>query len=73
MKTSLVIETGEARELHHFSVLFGYGVEAINPYLAFETIKTLTNEMTGLKLKIILLRPHKKLCSKLCLKWAYQL
>ena len=43
MKTSLVMETGEARELHHFSVLFGYGIEAINPYLAFETIKSITN------------------------------
>ena len=73
MKTSLVIETGEARELHHFSVLFGYGVEAINPYLAFETIKTLTNESDWVKVKKILLRPHKRLCSKLCLKWEYQL
>ena len=41
MKVSLVLETGEARELHHFSVLFGYGVEAINPYLAFNTIDSL--------------------------------
>ena len=41
MKTSLIMETGEARELHHFSVLFGYGIEAINPYLAFETINNL--------------------------------
>ncbi|MFL2679763.1 MAG: glutamate synthase large subunit [Alphaproteobacteria bacterium] len=44
MKTSLILETGEARELHHFSVLFGYGIEAINPYLAFETIKELCDE-----------------------------
>ena len=44
MKTSLVMETGEARELHHFSVLFGYGIEAINPYLAFETIKSITSK-----------------------------
>ncbi|PIQ07785.1 MAG: glutamate synthase large subunit [Ignavibacteriales bacterium CG18_big_fil_WC_8_21_14_2_50_31_20] len=36
---SIVIETGEARELHHFAVLLGYGANAINPYLAFETIK----------------------------------
>ncbi len=40
MKTSLVIETGEARELHHFAVLSGFGAEAINPYLAFETIRS---------------------------------
>jgi len=35
----LVIETGEAREVHHFCALSGYGAEAINPYLAFETIE----------------------------------
>jgi len=40
-KVSLVIETGEARELHHFAVLIGYGANAVNPYLAFETIKDL--------------------------------
>ena len=34
----LVVETGEAREVHHFCALGGYGAEAINPYLAFETI-----------------------------------
>ena len=36
--TGLVVETGEAREIHHFAVLAGYGAEAINPYLAFETL-----------------------------------
>jgi len=34
----LVVETGEAREVHHFACLAGYGAEAINPYLVFETI-----------------------------------
>ncbi len=34
----LIIETGEAREVHHFATLIGYGASAINPYLAFETI-----------------------------------
>ncbi|HEY9009606.1 MAG TPA: glutamate synthase large subunit [Devosia sp.] len=34
----LVVETGEAREVHHFCALAGYGAEAINPYLAFETL-----------------------------------
>ena len=38
-QTGLVIETGEAREVHHFCVLAGYGAEAINPYLAFETME----------------------------------
>jgi len=37
--TGLVVETGEAREVHHFCVLAGYGAEAINPYLAFETLE----------------------------------
>ena len=41
MQTGLVIETGEAREVHHFCVLAGYGAEAVNPYLAFETLEDL--------------------------------
>ena len=35
----IIIETGEAREIHHFALLLGYGASAINPYLAFETIE----------------------------------
>ncbi|MCK5343071.1 MAG: glutamate synthase subunit alpha, partial [Candidatus Heimdallarchaeota archaeon] len=38
-KVSIVLETGEAREMHHFAVLIGYGANAINPYLAFESIE----------------------------------
>ncbi|MDA9636642.1 glutamate synthase large subunit [SAR86 cluster bacterium] len=34
----LVIETGEAREVHHHCLLFGYGADAVNPYLAFESL-----------------------------------
>jgi glutamate synthase (NADPH/NADH) large chain len=41
MQTGLVVETAEAREVHHFCVLAGYGAEAINPYLAFETLELL--------------------------------
>ena len=37
----LVVETGDAREVHHFALLAGYGAEAINPYLAFETLATM--------------------------------
>nr|WP_238858416.1 glutamate synthase large subunit [Faunimonas pinastri] len=40
----LVVETGEAREVHQFAVLAGYGAEAINPYLAFETLAALHAE-----------------------------
>ena len=39
MQTGLVIESGEPREVHHFCVLAGYGAEAINPYVAFETLE----------------------------------
>ncbi|QDM40956.1 glutamate synthase large subunit [Altererythrobacter sp. TH136] len=39
MQTGLVVETGEAREVHHFCVLAGYGAEAINPYVALETLE----------------------------------
>ncbi len=41
----LVVESGEPREVHHFCCLAGYGAEAINPYLAFETLSTMRNEL----------------------------
>src|SRR6202051_4971349 len=44
MSTGIVVETGEAREVHHFCVLAGYGAEAINPYLAFETLEQIRVE-----------------------------
>jgi glutamate synthase (NADPH) large chain len=37
-KTTFIIETGEAREVHHYCLLIGYGASAVNPYLAFETL-----------------------------------
>ncbi len=42
-RVSVVVETGEAREMHHFAVLIGYGANAVNPYLAFETIENEIN------------------------------
>ena len=42
--SGLVVETGEAREMHHFAMLAGYGAEAINPYLAFETLAAMQAE-----------------------------
>ncbi|MDR3537486.1 MAG: glutamate synthase large subunit, partial [Acetobacteraceae bacterium] len=42
--TGLVVETGEAREVHHFCVLAGYGAEAVNPYLAFETLEQIRTQ-----------------------------
>ena len=38
MNASIILETGEPREVHHFAVLLGYGVNAVNPYLAYETL-----------------------------------
>jgi glutamate synthase (NADPH) large chain len=37
-KVGLIVESGDAREVHHMALLLGYGAAAINPYLAFETI-----------------------------------
>ena len=37
-RVGLVLESGEPREVHHFCLLMGYGVEAINPYMAYETL-----------------------------------
>jgi len=42
-ETGLVIETGSAREVHHFATLAGYGAEAINPYVAFETLTQMSD------------------------------
>ena len=40
-KVGLILESGEPREVHHFAVLIGYGIGAVNPYLAFESISDL--------------------------------
>ncbi len=43
----LVVETGSAREVHHFAVLAGYGAEAVHPYLAMETVASLAHGLPG--------------------------
>ena len=43
-RISIVVESGEAREVHHFCLLVGYGADAINPYLAFEAIYQLSRD-----------------------------
>jgi glutamate synthase (NADPH/NADH) large chain len=43
--SGLVVETGAALEVHHFATLAGYGAEAINPYLAFDTIASLLDRL----------------------------
>ncbi|MDD4941551.1 MAG: glutamate synthase large subunit [Candidatus Omnitrophica bacterium] len=37
-RISIILETGEPREVHHFALLFGYGADCVNPYLAYETV-----------------------------------
>ncbi|MFQ5860130.1 MAG: glutamate synthase large subunit [Dehalococcoidia bacterium] len=44
MRASIVCESGEPREMHHMACLLGYGANAINPYLAFQSIHTLLAE-----------------------------
>ena len=44
MKASIVLETGEPREVHHFACLVGYGVNGVNPYLVYEEIEHLKAE-----------------------------
>ena len=43
-RIGLVVETGTARENHHFAVLAGYGAEAVHPYLALETLQSLAGD-----------------------------
>ncbi len=43
----LVVETGSAREVHHFGVLAGYGAEAVHPYLAMETLASMHADLPG--------------------------
>lgn len=45
--TGLVVETGSAREVHHFALLAGYGAEAIHPYLALETLTAMYQGKPG--------------------------
>jgi glutamate synthase (ferredoxin) len=49
-QVGLVLESGEPREVHHFSLLIGYGCGAINPYLAFETLDDMLRQglITGI-------------------------
>lgn len=50
MRCGIVVETGEAREVHHFCLLIGYGAGAVNPYVALDTISHLarTGQIAGL-------------------------
>ena len=43
-QASIILETAEAREVHHFALLFGYGADCIYPYLAYEAVRSLARE-----------------------------
>ncbi|HEY4457632.1 MAG TPA: glutamate synthase central domain-containing protein, partial [Pseudonocardiaceae bacterium] len=51
LRAALVVETGDAREVHHIALLLGYGAAAVNPYLAFETLEDMVNQgmLTGIE------------------------
>ncbi len=55
-RVGLVLESGEPREVHHFSLLIGYGAGAVNPYLAFETLDDMIRQ--GLLVNV----DHKTAC-----------
>ena len=44
LKVALILESGEPREIHHFALLIGYGVSAVNPYLAYESIEDMIEQ-----------------------------
>jgi glutamate synthase (NADPH/NADH) large chain len=68
-QVGLIVETGEAREVHHMCLLLGYGAGAINPYLAFETIEDLIAEdLTELSDPVKAVNNYIKACSKGVLK-----
>jgi len=60
--TGLVVETGSAREVHHFALLAGYGAEAIHPYLALETLAELARVDPEIDAK----EAHKRYIKAIC-------
>ncbi len=60
-QVTLVVESGEPREVHHFAVLIGYGATAINPYLAYETLEQLIADgmLPGVDLKAAIYKFNK--------------
>ncbi|MDD3223608.1 MAG: glutamate synthase large subunit [Clostridium sp.] len=66
-KVSIIVETGEARETMHMALLLGYGATAVNPYIAYQSIKQLLNEgeITGLTYEEALKNYIKAMCGGL--------
>ncbi len=44
MRTSIIAEAGDARDVHHFAALVGFGASAVTPYLAFDTVRALVGD-----------------------------
>ncbi len=67
-KVGLVVETGEAREIHHIALLLGYGAAAVNPYLVFSALRDLVREgrLAGTERKAA--KNYVKACGKGVLK-----
>ncbi len=64
-RTGLVVETGTAREVHHFALLAGYGAEAIHPYLALETLASLHEYVPEVNPELSAKRYIKAICKGL--------
>ena len=75
-RVGLVVETGEAREVHHMALLLGYGAAAINPYLAFDTIDDLIGDgvLGGVTPRQAVQQLRQgvaaRACSRSCRRWA---
>lgn len=65
----LILESGEPREVHHFCTLIGYGVTAINPYLALETVRDLQARKTPWRYYT---RTSRKELHQGCCRWHYE-
>ncbi len=74
----LVVETGEPREVHHFACLAGFGAEAINPYLAFDTLLDMhargefPKEVDAYEVVKRYIKSVGKACSRSCPRWAFR-
>ena len=69
-RIGIIVETGEAREVHHFCLLVGYGAGAVNPYLAFETLDHMVTSGTfpGLSDPVVAKKKYLKAIDKGLLK-----
>ncbi|MGZ4693655.1 MAG: glutamate synthase large subunit, partial [Acidimicrobiales bacterium] len=68
-RVGLVVECGDAREVHHMALLLGYGAAAINPYLAFESIEDLiAQDLTEITDPVKAVKNYIKACGKGVLK-----